>query len=178
MEETIIAAASFKLSKCSTVTGFVQFRQEHFDGSVRVTILLRGLSDGNHGIHVHDNSIGNLPDLENCCALLGGHFSVATAFSESTPNGVPHGSYLNRGLRHTGDLCNNIYSTNGVASYEYDDELISLINGHPANIVGRSVVVHENMDDCGFGDNNLSKITGNSGARLGCADIKYFSAIY
>ena len=172
---TLFAAASFKLSKCSNIIGFVQFRQTNMDLPVLVTILLYGLSDGYHGIHVHEKSISSLTDLNlgSCCDMLGGHFNIAPTWNENNKTGTPHGSWEENTIRHTGDLCNNIYSKNEVASFTYSDNLISIINGHPANIVGRSIVVHDKKDDCGFGGDAESSITGNAGSRTACADIEY-----
>lgn len=39
------------------------------------------------------------------------------------------------------------------------------------SIIGRSVALHQNMDDLGLGNNSASLVTGNSGARIACGVI-------
>jgi Cu-Zn family superoxide dismutase len=41
--------------------------------------------------------------------------------------------------------------------------------------LGRSIVIHESIDDCGFGHNKESLITGNAGGRMACAVIGIMS---
>ncbi|VAH42587.1 unnamed protein product [Triticum turgidum subsp. durum] len=43
--------------------------------------------------------------------------------------------------------------------------------GTPNSIVGRAVVVHGDADDLGKGGHELSKSTGNAGARVACGII-------
>lgn len=50
------------------------------------------------------------------------------------------------------------------------DSQISLLPGENS-IIGRTVVVHADPDDMGVGGHELSKTTGNAGARLGCGVI-------
>jgi len=44
-----------------------------------------------------------------------------------------------------------------------------LQNLTPEELFGRSLIVHADEDDNGQGGDEESKITGNSGARIGCA---------
>lgn len=49
------------------------------------------------------------------------------------------------------------------------DSHISLTGAN--NIVGRTLVVHADPDDLGLGGHELSKTTGNAGARIACGVI-------
>lgn len=73
-------------------------------------------------------------------------------------------------LTDVGDLGNVEADSNGVASVNLSDALISLQPG-VNNIVGRSLVVHADPDDLGQGGHELSKTTGNAGGRLACGVI-------
>ena len=61
------------------------------------------------------------------------------------------------------------------------DHLVKLQG--PYSVVGRSVMIHADEDDLGYGDNSkghikppengyVSKVTGNAGARIACGEIK------
>lgn len=49
------------------------------------------------------------------------------------------------------------------------DSQISLVG--PNSILGRTLVVHADPDDLGLGGHELSKSTGNAGARIACGVI-------
>lgn len=53
----------------------------------------------------------------------------------------------------------------GIATIGIEDRQIKLIGPH--SIIGRSIIVKSNQDDCGRGGNEFSLTTGNSGSRLG-----------
>ena len=57
----------------------------------------------------------------------------------------------------------------GVAKFDFSDALVRL-NG-PNSIVGRAMVIHADPDDLGLGGVELSKTTGNAGARVACGVI-------
>ncbi len=44
----------------------------------------------------------------------------------------------------------------------------------PHSVIGRSFMVHADPDDLGKGGIDLSKTTGNAGARIACGEIKLF----
>jgi Cu-Zn family superoxide dismutase len=180
----ITALAEFipGIPKGNEFIGTIWFTQMNIDSPVRVDIDLYGpAKDGFHGLHVHEKNIKNLcrnnnKNVKDCCSLLGGHFNPYPKWSLTNQEGTPHGS-------HVGDLTFNIEFINKSASLSYFDTLINLFSYHPHNIVGRSVVLHEDEDDTGVfaissGEltieqlNTESFITGNAGSRLSCADIK------
>jgi Cu-Zn family superoxide dismutase len=40
------------------------------------------------------------------------------------------------------------------------------------SVIGRSMMVHADVDDLGKGGHDLSPTTGNAGARIACGEIK------
>jgi Cu-Zn family superoxide dismutase len=57
----------------------------------------------------------------------------------------------------------------GLAKVEIIDSQISLSG--PGSIIGRSLVVHADVDDLGRGGVEASKTTGNAGGRISCGVI-------
>ena len=55
--------------------------------------------------------------------------------------------------------------------YYAQDKFISLTGAN--SIIGRSLVVHADPDDLGKGGHELSKTTGNAGARSSCGIIGF-----
>eukprot|EP00090_Calanus_glacialis_P013888 TRINITY_DN2251_c0_g1_i1.p1 TRINITY_DN2251_c0_g1~~TRINITY_DN2251_c0_g1_i1.p1 ORF type:complete len:154 (+),score=46.28 TRINITY_DN2251_c0_g1_i1:42-503(+) len=136
------------------VTGTVQFEQEG-SGPVTLTGQLTGLADGLHGFHVHQ-----FGDNTNGCTSAGPHFN---------PDGCTHGAPTDaKGERHAGDL-GNVQAAGGTAKVSITDEMISLTGEN--SIIGRTMVIHADQDDLGKGGHELSKATGNAGARAACGVI-------
>ena len=71
--------------------------------------------------------------------------------------------------RHVGDLGNVEAKEDGTANYYREDQLVHLSGEF--SVLGRSCVVHADEDDLGLGGHELSKTTGNAGARLACGVI-------
>lgn len=134
--------------------GTIFFQQENENSPVIVTGEVTGLSKGDHGFHVHE-----FGDNTNGCTSAGPHFN---------PHGKEHGAPTDEN-RHLGDLGNIVASGNGPTKVEITDKLITLFGSN--SIVGRTVVVHADPDDLGKGGHELSKSTGNAGARIGCGVI-------
>ncbi|XP_051169469.1 superoxide dismutase [Cu-Zn] [Leptopilina boulardi] len=134
------------------VKGTVFF--EESGDSVKVTGEVTGLKKGLHGFHIHE-----FGDNTNGCTSAGPHFN---------PSGMDHGGPTDS-VRHVGDLGNVEASGDGVAKVNITDKQIQLKGNN--NIIGRTLVVHGDPDDLGKGGHELSKTTGNAGARLACGVI-------
>ncbi|KAL0961408.1 hypothetical protein HGRIS_006357 [Hohenbuehelia grisea] len=154
--QTAPLKATLQLSGNSTISGTVSFEQTRKYGPVKVTGLIRNLDPSSkRGFHVHQYG-----DLSDGCMSTGPHFN---------PLGKKHGAPTDSD-RHVGDLGNIESDENGVASFTFEDSLISLAG--EMNIIGRAVVLHAGVDDLGRGDNEESLKTGNAGARAACGIIK------
>ena len=143
------AKALFK--KKNKVSGSILF--EKLKKGVKVNYDIKGLKNGKHGFHIHENG-----DFKGDCVKAGPHFN---------PLGHSHSGRKNK-KRHIGDL-GNVNTKNRKTKGSFIDYKISLSGKN--NIVGRSIVVHELKDDLGKGNDKESLNTGNAGARLNCAKI-------
>lgn len=159
------------------IGGYIKFKQESPHHYVLVELNLFNIPFGYHGIHIHEKGLVHISEQENCCELLGGHFN---------PHDVHHGSFMLDSVRHVGDMINNIcVDRSGHFRTRYIDTLVSLYESKVENIIGRSVIIHENRDDEGDAEiyalirdkkkrKKLMKgslTTGNSGDRIACAHI-------
>jgi len=136
------------------VSGVVRLNQPATDSPTTITGEIKGLTQGQHGFHVHE-----FGDNTQGCTSAGGHFN---------PFGRTHGGPRDE-TRHVGDLGNVEADASGVAKFEFSDRMITL-NG-PHSVIGRTMVVHEKVDDLGKGGNDESLKTGNAGPRLACGVI-------
>uniref|UniRef100_A0A915IEU7 Superoxide dismutase [Cu-Zn] n=1 Tax=Romanomermis culicivorax TaxID=13658 RepID=A0A915IEU7_ROMCU len=119
-----------------------------------ITGEITGLTEGKHGFHVHE-----FGDVSQGCVTAGGHYN---------PFKKTHGGPEDE-TRHVGDLGNVVAGKDGVAKINVNDKFIKLIGSY--SIVGRTMVVHEKVDDLGKGGNEESLKTGNAGGRLACGVI-------
>ncbi|XP_063954755.1 superoxide dismutase [Cu-Zn]-like [Lytechinus pictus] len=134
------------------VKGVINFEAK--EAGVNVSGTVTGLAPGQHGFHIHQ-----FGDNTNGCVSAGGHFN---------PNAKTHGAPEDE-ERHAGDLGNIVADDSGTANVNITDRQLSLSG--PQSIIGRSVVVHADIDDLGKGGHELSKTTGNAGGRLACGVI-------
>ncbi|KAK4413098.1 Superoxide dismutase [Cu-Zn] 2 [Sesamum alatum] len=153
------------ISGADNVKGFIHFIQHTAAGGgeggfTHVKGRISGLSPGLHGFHIHA-----LGDTTNGCNSTGPHFN---------PLKKDHGSPTDE-ERHVGDLGNIVAGSDGVADISITDRQIPLSGQH--SILGRAVVVHADPDDLGKGGHELSKTTGNAGARVGCGVIGLQSSV-
>lgn len=131
------------------VAGHVTFEAEA--NGVRVDAFFSQLPPGEHGFHIHKAGDLRAKGCQGACA----HYHVGPP--------ADHGGAPNARPRHTGDL-GNVSGTPCRKTYE--------LKGVDLNdLYGRSVIVHADPDDLGFGPHPDSKTTGHSGARIACAII-------
>jgi len=119
------------------------------DSGVKVTGIVKGLTKGKHGIHIHE--CGDCSAADGSSA--GGHFN---------PMGKTHGGPMDMNS-HEGDLGNLIANDSGKAQLDFTDKMLSLKGDN--SIIGRSVIIHKGEDDF------KTQPTGNSGARVACGVI-------
>jgi superoxide dismutase, Cu-Zn family len=123
---------------------------------LQIKAKLSGLPPGSHAFHIHE--FGSCADLGKAA---GSHYN---------PLGAPHGQVLKAGIQHAhaGDLGNIIVAADGTAALEATVPDLHLADGK-YNVAGRSVVVHEKLDD-------FSQPAGNAGGRIACGTIVLIGA--
>jgi len=113
------------------------------------------------GLHIH--SFGLVVGSDNVtevCDSTGPHYN---------PEKTTHGS-LSSTVRHPGDF-GNVETINGEILEEIIVPGLKLYGDE--TIIGRSVVLHERVDDGGLGTVPASKLNGNAGPRIACGDIVF-----
>lgn len=124
------------------------------EGGTEVSVEVWGLplyksAEGNNqpigplGFHIHDNGVCEVTNQENPFESAGGHYN---------PTNQPHGN-------HAGDFP-VLFSNNGYARMNFFTDKFK-----PKDIIGRSVIIHQNPDDY------RSQPAGNSGKRIACGVI-------
>lgn len=135
------------------IKGSVSFRS--VQGGTKVTVEVWGLpgyrpaADGQqpvgpHGFHIHEFGTCKVGDLSNPFMAAGGHWN---------PGNQPHGN-------HAGDLP-VLFSHKGFAYMSFFTDKFTV-----PEIIGKSVIIHENPDDF------RTQPAGNSGRRLACGVIR------
>lgn len=175
MKRALVTFPSDESYSNINLRGYILFTQFSKLSPVSVEVKLSGLSQGNHGFHVHEKGIPKGTKTIDC-KILGGHFN---------PYSVNHGSYSLNTIRHVGDLINNLnVNSNGAVNIYFIDNLISLYPGKNS-IIDRSIVIHKDKDDEGIpgllalqSGKKLNKKeieslkSGNAGNRIACGNIK------
>ncbi len=133
------------------VLGMAIFTQEA--QGVRISVTVKGLSPGEHGIHIH--SVGKCEPTDFLSA--GPHFN---------PTNKKHGLTNPEGP-HAGDLPNLVVGEDGSAVYEHITDRVTLTPGELSlfDEDGSSLVIHAGPDD------QMTDPAGNSGARVLCGVI-------
>jgi len=96
------------------------------------------------GFHIHEYGICEITDPMDPFSSAGGHYN---------PTDQPHGN-------HAGDLP-VLFSNDGYARMS-----VFTSKFKPRDIIGRSIIIHQNPDDY------RSQPAGNAGKRIGCGLIK------
>ena len=139
------------------IKGTVEFEEKGTKVVIKGELKSTKYKNTSHGIHIHEAG-----DLSDNCMGACGHFN---------PYGKKHGGPTSK-ERHVGDLGNIRFDARGVAKFRMEDNLVKL-RGTKANVLGRSLVIHEDMDDLGMGNHSDSLTTGHAGKRITCAVIGY-----
>ncbi len=98
---------------------------------------------GPHGFHIHNNGVCEVGDPANPFQAAGEHWN---------PTNQPHGN-------HAGDFP-VLFSNNGYALMNFFTNRF-----RAADVIGKSVIIHQNPDDY------RTQPAGNSGKRLACGVI-------
>ena len=98
---------------------------------------------GPFGFHIHEYGICEITNPDSPYESAGGHYN---------PTNQPHGN-------HAGDFP-VVFSNNGYAKMSFFTDKFK-----PEDIIGRSVILHQNPDDF------TSQPAGNSGKRMACGVI-------
>jgi len=129
----------------NSVTGIVNF--ERTDEGTKVDVQVTGLTEGQHGFHIHQYGDCTAPDGTSA----GGHFN---------PDDMNHSSRESE-KRHMGDMGNLMSEgENQTATLSYIDKTIYL-----EQILGRGIIIHAGEDDL------TSQPSGAAGARIACGVI-------
>ncbi len=149
VQPAVMAVADLQPTEGNDISGRVSFTQE--PGGVQVIADVRGLSEGQHGFHVHENG-----DCGDNAQAAGGHYN---------PGNDPHGAPTDPpSEHHTGDMGNITADASGTARLDTTFSFLSL-EGDTA-IVGKALIVHGGRDDL------TSQPSGDAGARVACAVIE------
>jgi Cu-Zn family superoxide dismutase len=136
-------------NSAGAVIGSARFTEDA-TGAVHLTVHVKGLAPGLHGIHVH--AVGSC--VGPAFTSAGGHYNPASR---------QHG-HLNPLGFHAGDLPNLVVNEAGVGHLSATVEQFSLAALQDAD--GTALVIHANEDDY------RTDPTGNSGGRIACGVLE------
>ncbi|KAI8145697.1 Cu,Zn superoxide dismutase [Fennellomyces sp. T-0311] len=155
----MVSAVALLQNAVSIAIGLVWFTQD--GNQTTIYANLTGVPPGKHGLHVHQ-----IGDLSQGCASLGGHFN---------PFKMNHGGPEDN-VKHVGDFGNVEADSDGNVQFRLAVDCLELSGLN--SILGRGIVLHAEEDDLGKGDNDDSKLTGNSGDRFACGIIGIANELY
>lgn len=136
----------------SNLSGTVEFTEE--GGGVTMKARINGLATGTHAMHIHETGDCSAADASSA----GGHWN---------PTFEQHGEWGDDEGFHRGDIGNFETNADGVAEFTFStDQWCIGCDDQKKNIVGKSIIVHDGVDDY------ESQPSGNSGTRVGCGVIR------
>ncbi len=144
-DDDVDAAALIRPVMAGSAQGTVTFDQD--DDGVEITVSLRDLTPGEHGLHVHTNGSCNPP---------GNHFDPMSTSEHGAPDDA-------MSAKHVGDLGNITANGSGTAEASFEVEGLTLTGAN--GLVGHAIVVHSGQDDL------ESQPSGDSGDPVGCGVI-------
>ena len=145
------ATAELKTAK-GEVVGNVRLAGRGAEG-VRIMGEVKGLTPGDHGIHIHMTGKCEAPDF----ASAGGHFN---------PTSAKHGVNTQGG--HAGDLGNLTVGSDGSAKIDMTIPGVTMRGSDATSLFkegGTALVIHANADDL------KTDPAGNAGGRFACGVI-------
>ena len=135
----------------SKASGSVVFKEEN--GSVKMTAVIGGLSEGTHAIHIHESADCSSADGKSS----GGHWN---------PTAQPHGKWGEKSGYHKGDIGNFEADANGNGTVTITtDEWCIGCGDASKDVTGKAIIVHQGVDDF------KSQPSGAAGARISCGGI-------
>lgn len=135
----------------SNLSGNAVFTEEN--GQVTMTAVVDGLSEGLHAIHLHESADCSAQDGSSA----GGHWN---------PTKERHGKWGDAAGYHRGDIGNFKVDANGNGTItKTTDQWCIGCDDPNKDIVGKSLVIHDGVDDF------TSQPAGDAGTRIGCGSI-------
>ncbi|HUH27085.1 superoxide dismutase family protein [Gelidibacter sp.] len=151
VKEVIKLQVALEPKSDSKVKGNAVFTEE--DGAVTMVVVLDGLTEGEHAIHLHEKADCSAADGTSS----GGHWN---------PTNQPHGKWGSADGYHKGDIGNLKADANGNATITMTtDEWCIGCGDANKDIIGKAIIVHEGIDDF------KTQPTGDAGGRISCGGI-------
>ncbi len=151
VKEVIKLQVSLEPKSGSQVKGNAVFTEE--DGAVTMVVVIDGLTEGEHAIHLHEKADCSAADGMSS----GGHWN---------PTNQPHGKWGSPDGYHKGDIGNLQADANGNATLSMTtDEWCIGCGDANKDIIGKAIIVHEGIDDF------KTQPTGDAGGRVSCGGI-------